>query len=74
LHYINEIKMAKRKLTWTGRLQLRNNALKGVKKWEHMSHRERVRARHKKNYSWGFEGRSPNTRPRKHKSKSKYKK
>jgi len=65
--------MTKRKLSWTTRLQLRENALEGVKKWENMSHKARVKARRKKYYSWGFEGKSPHTRPRHHKSKIKRK-
>ena len=63
--------MSKRKLSRSVRLKLRENALEGTEKWEHMNHKARVRSRNRKYYSWGFEGRSPNTRPRKHKSKYK---
>ena len=51
--------MAKRKISWTTRLKLRQNALEAVKKWKKMSHKARVMSRRKKYYSWGWEGKSP---------------
>ena len=71
--------MAKRKLSWTTRLKLRQNALEAVEKWKKMSHKARVMARRKKYYSWGWEGKSPHTKPRPYalkpkKSKKKTKK
>jgi len=56
--------MAKRKLSWTTRFKLRQNALEATRKWQRMSHKERVKARHKKYYSWGWEGKAPHTKPR----------
>jgi len=66
--------MSKRKLSKSVRLKLRKNALKGTKKWEKMSHKTRIKARHKKYYSWGFEGKSPHTKPRPYALKPKRKK
>ncbi len=39
--------MSKRKLSKATRIKLRKNALKAVHKWERMSHKARVRARHR---------------------------
>jgi len=56
--------MAKRKLSTFARLKLRQNALKATEVWHKMSHKARIRARNKKYYSWGWEGKSPHTKPR----------
>lgn len=63
--------MAKRKISAKGRKQLRKNAMKGVRKWEKMSHKRRVSARKAKSHNWGFDGKSPRTRKRKYKSGDK---
>jgi hypothetical protein len=60
-------KKIKRKISAKGRKKLRKNAMKGVRKWERMSHKKRVAARKAKPHNWGFEGKSPRTRPRKYK-------
>jgi len=60
-------KKIKRKISAKGRKKLRKNAMKGVRKWERMSHKKRVAARKAKPHNWGFDGKSPRTRPRKYK-------
>ena len=55
-----------RKATKAQRKTARKNALIGTREWENMSHAARVNARKKRDYSWGFEGKSPKTRERKH--------
>jgi len=59
--------MSKRRLSKSVRMKLRKNALKATRKWQRMSHKERVRARRSPYYSWGFEGKSPHTKPRRYK-------
>jgi hypothetical protein len=59
----------KRKITKRDREIWRKNALKGTKKWDNMSHPKRVKKIHRPTHSWGFSGKSPNTRPRKYKRK-----
>ena len=44
-------------------------AMKGVRKWEKMSHKKRVAAKKAKPHNWGFDGKSPRTRKRKYKGK-----
>jgi len=61
--------MAKRKISAKGRKKLRKNAMKGVRKWEKMSHKKRVATRKAKPHNWGFDGKSPRTRKRKYKGK-----
>lgn len=58
-----------RSLTSRDREIFRRNSLKGTREWERMSHAARERARARKAYRWGFNGRSPHTYPRKHKHK-----
>ena len=41
-------------LSPNGRIQLRANAMSGVRKWSNMSHSERVRRYNKRNHIWGF--------------------
>jgi len=62
-------KKIKRKISAKGRKKLRKNAMKGVRIWERMSHKKRVAARKAKPHNWGFDGKSPRTRPRKYKDK-----
>ena len=64
--------MSKRKLSKATRMKLRKNALKATRKWQRMSHKTRVRARRSPYYSWGFEGKSPHTRPRRYKYTKRY--
>ena len=64
------IKM-KRRLSKSTRRKLRANALKGVKKWHKMPHILRKMKYNRGKYGWGFEGKSPHTRPRKHKHRKK---
>jgi hypothetical protein len=59
----------KRKITKKDREIWRQNALKGTKKWENMSHTQRAKKMHMPTHSWGFEGHSPKTRQRKYKKK-----
>ena len=59
--------MEKRKVSKEDRLIWRRNALIGTKKWKDMSPEEREKEKHREKYSeWGFEGRSPKTKERKH--------
>ena len=62
-------KKIKRKISAKGRKKLRKNAMKGVHKWERMSHKKRVSARKSKPHNWGFDGKSPRTHKRKYKDK-----
>ena len=59
--------MAKRKISSKGRKKLHKNAMKGVHKWERMSHKRRVEKRKENAHKWGFSGKSPRTRKRKYK-------
>ena len=59
-------KQPRRRTTRKQREAAHRNALKGTEEWENMTHKERVSARNSRNYSWGFEGKSPRTRKRIH--------
>lgn len=56
----------KRKLSRYDRKVYRRNALLGTKEWMKESRKRREVERKRKDYGWGFEGRSPRTKPREH--------
>ncbi|MBX8640883.1 MAG: hypothetical protein KIS29_11160 [Thermoplasmata archaeon] len=47
----------------------RKNALKGSKKWKNMSPDQREGKRMRPSHGWGFNGKSPNTKPRTYRKK-----
>lgn len=61
--------MAKRarKITPHDRQVFRRNALKGTEKWKRTPRGVRREERARRRPKWGFDGRSPRTRPRKYK-------
>lgn len=58
--------MQKRKATRRDRKVWRRNALKGTRKWDYEKKATRERQRKRKDYGWGFEGKSPRTHKRRH--------
>ena len=61
------VQKQKRHATRRDRKVWRRNALLGTKKWVEESERRRERQRARERYGWGFQGKSPRTRPRRHK-------
>ena len=60
----SSLKGSGRHITKESRKASRENALKGTKKWEGMSHEQRVQHDKHPSGNWGFEGKSPSTKDR----------
>jgi len=60
-----------RHITETDREIWRHNAEEGTKKWEKESAKVRLKQRNRSEHGWGFDGNSPDTRPRVYKTKTK---
>lgn len=58
-----------RKITKKARRTDRKNALRGTQKWKNTSPEMRTGKRMRPSHGWGFNGKSPNTKPRKYKTK-----
>ncbi len=56
-----------RRVTQADRDRDRMNALIGMAKWANATHAQRIRRIRKRPKTWGFDGKSPNTYPRKSK-------
>jgi hypothetical protein len=63
------MRRVRKKITQKDRKIWRRNALKGTRKWQRMSHKQRlrrIRASQWVGHGWGFSGKSPHTRPRRY--------
>lgn len=62
---------SKRNLTPADRMKYRGNAMKGTQKWKNTPPATRRAERDLAHHKWGFNGKSPNTAPRKYKGGKK---
>lgn len=69
----NGKKERERKITKRDRKTFRKNALEGTKKWEKTPTGARKAERVRQSHGWGFGGKSPDTEPRRYKTKEKKK-